>query len=102
MSLIKDGPFAHFDCGEDCTMSALSPMTVRQLIDKLAEKPMDALVILDLADELHSPVGAVRDGKYVPFTRGDIGTFFFAEDIDDATPAVGRVLAVFLQPMYEN
>jgi hypothetical protein len=29
MSLIKDGPFAHFDCGEDCRMPT-SPFRVKE------------------------------------------------------------------------
>ena len=73
-------------------------ITVRQLADKLADKPMEALVILDVGDQLgNCLLRTVRDGKYVPTTPYN-GEFFYAEGVSDATPSADRVLAVLLVP----
>ncbi len=73
-------------------------MTVRNLIDTLADKPMDAVIVLDLFDG-HSvlPLKGVFDGKYLQARQAaQAGLFIHAKDVGDGSPG-GTVLAVMLQ-----
>ena len=40
MSLIKEGPFAHFDCGSDCDQPDTRAV-VQQLVEALEDSPCD-------------------------------------------------------------
>jgi hypothetical protein len=73
-------------------------MNVQELMEAVADKPRDALVVISTEDGFASPLRAAFDGKY----KGDEveGVFFYTEDIADNTDIAGAVLCVMLQPKF--